>query len=167
MSIGQELTAGAVAMRDRRMLCVPRGHRLMDCGPVEFEDLAGETLLRVASTSEMRSWVVHHFPLATNSGALISAGPRVRTVREAVAAVSAGQGLFFLSERAAHYYGTPDLEFVPTGLPDIRSALVWRSDNDDEFVVALEAALQRTSEESPASILPVPSGTAREQVGPI
>ncbi|MNJ21803.1 HTH-type transcriptional regulator BenM [compost metagenome] len=130
LPLGKEgLTRGPVIMQDQRMLCVPQDHAFVGSGPIDPERLAGEKLVRLVPGSVSQEWEDFHFPRFTPQGKPIGDGPQLRTIREALAAVSARQGLVMVTQRAANYYATPNVAFVEILLPPMPSALVQRADD--------------------------------------
>ncbi|TDF86720.1 LysR family transcriptional regulator [Pseudomonas sp. H9] len=130
LPLGKEgLTRGPVIMQDQRMLCVPQDHVFVGNGPIDPERLADEKVVRLVPGSVSQEWEDFHFPRYTPQGKPIADGPQVRTIREALAAVSARQGLVMVTQRAANYYATPNVAFVEIQLPPIASALVQRADD--------------------------------------
>jgi LysR family transcriptional regulator, benzoate and cis,cis-muconate-responsive activator of ben and cat genes len=123
------LVHGTVLMKDRRMLCLPHGHRLLAFDRLPAEALGGETLVRLPSGVTNQEWLDFHLPTHTPDGAQIHQGPEVRTMREAMNAVVAGKALMILTRRAASYYSTPGVSLVEIELPPISSALVWRRED--------------------------------------
>ncbi|WP_186111021.1 LysR family transcriptional regulator [Burkholderia gladioli] len=137
------LMHGPVLMEDRRMLCVPNDHPLARRERVSGEALAGEPLVRMVPGVASEEWLDFHLPRFTPRGAPIGDGPVIRTLREAMAAVAAHQGLMMLTRRAACYYATPGISFADIDLPPIASALVWRRDDHRPLIGELNALLLR------------------------
>jgi DNA-binding transcriptional LysR family regulator len=137
------LQHGPVIMRDQRMLCVPHDHAFAQSLLVDPELLAHERLVRMVPESVNQEWQDYHFPRHTPAGARIGDGPEVRTIREAIAAVSTRQGLVMLTKRAASYYVTPNVSFVEIDLPAMPSALVWRKEDTRAVLQQFNAVLER------------------------
>ncbi|SOE87942.1 transcriptional regulator, LysR family [Burkholderia sp. YR290] len=137
------LRNGPIIMRDQRMLCVPRDHPLIDTGLVNPELLSQERLVRMVPGSVNQEWQDYHFPRHTPLGKPIGEGPVIRTIREAISAVSTGEGLIMLAKRAAGYYATPQIAFVEIDLPAMPSALVWRADDHRPILREIDALLLR------------------------
>lgn len=137
------LHGGPIVMRDQRMLCVPHDHSFTQFALLDPERLAEETLVRTTPGSVPDEWDSFHFPKHTPQGRPIAQGPVVRTIREAIAAVATGQGLFMLTKRAANYYATPGISFVEIDLPPTPSALVWRRNDIRPIIQDLNATLVR------------------------
>jgi DNA-binding transcriptional LysR family regulator len=135
------LAHGPVLMEDRRMLCLPNDHPLANHEFVDGEALAGERLVRMVPGVVNQEWQDFHLPHHTPLGAPIGDGPVVRTLREAMTAVAARQGLMMLTRRAASYYATPGITFAEINLPPIASALVWRRDDSRPFIAQLNTLL--------------------------
>lgn len=140
---GEGLRHGPIVMRDQRMLCVPQDHPLASENLVSPEQLAAEKIVRMVPGSVGQEWQDYHFPRYTPSGRPIADGPTVRTIREAIAAVSSKQALFMITRRAQSYYGTPQISFVAIDLPAMPSALVWRADDERQIIAELNALLLR------------------------
>ncbi|WP_322008756.1 LysR family transcriptional regulator [Paraburkholderia sp. J12] len=135
------LAHGPVLMEDRRMLCLPNDHPLAGHEFVDGEALAGERLVRMVPGVVNQEWQDFHLPRHTPLGAPIGDGPVVRTLREAMTAVSSRQGLMMLTRRAASYYATPGITFAEINLPPISSALVWRRDDSRPIIAQLNTLL--------------------------
>lgn len=137
------LQSGPIVMRDQRMLCVPDGHPFTGFSLLDPERLSEETLVRITTGSMPEEWDNFHFPKHTPAGKPIAQGPTVRTIREAIAAVSSRQGLVMLTKRAGHYYATPGISFVEIDLPPTPSALVWRRNDIRPIIHDLNETLVR------------------------
>ena len=137
------LTHGPMLMEDRRMLCVPNDHPLASREFVDGEALAGERLVKMVPGAVSQEWRDFHLPHRTPAGAPIGEGPAVRTLREAMAAVTGKQALMMLTKRAASYYPTPGISLVEIDLPSISSSLVWRRDDNRPIIGKLDALLAR------------------------
>ncbi|ACB96545.1 LysR family transcriptional regulator [Beijerinckia indica] len=142
------LEAGPIVMSDPRVVCVNVAHRLAGRDYIDAEELRGETMLRVPASQAGTKWSEYHFPLATPQRYPLAPGPMIRTVREGIAAVVAGHGVFFLTKRAAHYYATPRMTFVEVNLPPIQSALVWRRGDARGSIAAFNRILMRVAREA-------------------
>lgn len=139
LPLSQEgLVQGAVLLRDKRMLVVPATHRLAGRSLVDAEELAGERIPVIPAESHMDGWLEFHFPRRTPKGEPILAGPVVRTVRESIAVVEAGQAVVMMTGRAENYYSTPNVKFVEINLPPIYTAFVRRRDDSRTGVLGLE-----------------------------
>lgn len=128
------LDAGPIIMSDPRVVCLGVGHRLAGRAYIDAEELGGETMLRVPVALTGRKWAEYNFPLATPERRPLHMGPVIRTVREGIAAVIAGSGIFFITKRAAQYYATPRVAFIEVNLPPIHSALCWKADDRRQIV---------------------------------
>lgn len=137
------LHSGPIVMRDQRMLCVPHEHPFTQFALLDPERLSEERLVRTTPGSMPEEWDSFHFPKHTPQGKPIAQGPVVRTIREAISAAGAGQGLVMLTKRAAAYYATPGISFVEIDLPPTPSALVWRRNDIRPIVQDLNATLVR------------------------
>lgn len=142
------LEVGPIVMSDPRVVCVSANHRLADRDHIDAEELRGETMLRAPASRTGTKWAEYHFPLTTPEGHRLNAGPTVRTVREGIAAVVAGSGIFLLTKRAANYYATPRIRYVEVNLPPIQSALVWRQDGFQHSISLLSQALLKVASNS-------------------
>lgn len=137
------LRNGPIIMRDQRMLCVPRDHPFADIGLADPELLSQERLVRMVPGSINQEWQDYHFPRHTPQGKPIGEGPVIRTIGEAISAVSTRQGLIMLAKRAASYYATPQVAFVEIDLPAMPSALVRRADDHRPILQEMDALLLR------------------------
>lgn len=135
------LVHGPVLMADTRMLCVPEGHHLLGVAPLDAESLGGETLVSLVPGVTSQEWLDFHLPVHTPRGVPINRGREVRTLREAMTTVAAGQGLMILTKRAASYYATPGISFIEIDMPPICSALVWRREDRRPIVGKVDALL--------------------------
>lgn len=81
------------------MLCMPQDHPFASARLLDPELLAQERLVRLVPCSISQEWQDYHFPRHTPQGKPIGDGPLVRTIREALAAVVARQGLVMLIKR--------------------------------------------------------------------
>lgn len=144
------LRHGPVIMRDQIVLCVPKGHRLEKERLVDPEWLAQEKTLRIPAQFVNQEWRDFYFPQRTPGGQPTGTGPIVRTLREALDAVSAGQGVLFLAKRAANYYASPQVSFVAIDYPSMSSALVWRAADDRQFIGRLNEVLVQIAREDGA-----------------
>ncbi|MGO4103840.1 LysR family transcriptional regulator [Leifsonia sp. YAF41] len=140
-----DLRRGAILFQDPRMLAVPAGHRLAQSGLVDPEELQYERMVRLPPGAATPAWSAYHFPLATPSGAPIPAGPIIRTVREGLAAVEAGQGVMTMTWRAQNYFRQPGVTFVELDLPPIQSALVTRAADHRPILTDLENAARKAA----------------------
>ena len=121
-----ELVVGPELTRQPRALAVAHDHPLADRDTVDVEELADHRLLRFDNwPKELHEAIV---PSRTPSGRRIS---RVRipvgerSVTDVSVRVARGEIVYPTVTSAASYMG--DLTFVPlTGMPELRSALVWR-----------------------------------------
>jgi DNA-binding transcriptional LysR family regulator len=147
-----DLVVGPTLTRAPRVLAVARDHPLAGRDTVDVEELAGQQVLRLDNwPKELHNAVV---PFQTPSGRPIR-GSRLRVGEGAVLDLSVriarGDVVFPTVASAEPYMSQHDLAFVPmTGLPPLRSALVWRRPARDptlrEFIrVAREVLRDRPS----------------------
>ena len=127
----------------QRMLCVPQDHPFASARLLDPELLAQERLVRLVPCSISQEWQDYHFPRHTPQGKPIGDGPLVRTIREALAAVVARQGLVMLIKRASSYCATPQIAVVEIDLPDMPSTLMWRADDPRPILREIDALLLR------------------------
>ncbi|THJ30666.1 LysR family transcriptional regulator [Lampropedia aestuarii] len=128
------LQAGQVLMRDSRVICLNANHPLADRELIDFEELAGETMLQAPVGVSGKEWVDFHFPLLTPSGQQLFPGRTIKTVREGLSAVASDFGIFFMTKRASDYYSNPNIKYVDINLPLVGSALVWAENNYNERI---------------------------------
>jgi DNA-binding transcriptional LysR family regulator len=139
LPLGQAgLVQGPVLLRDKRMLVVPTTHRLAGTTLADAEELAQERIPVMPTESPVDAWREFHFPRRTPKGQPILDGPVVRTVRESIAAVEAGQAVMLMTGRAENYYSNPNVKFVEIDLPPIYTAFVRRRDDTRPGVLGLE-----------------------------
>jgi DNA-binding transcriptional LysR family regulator len=123
-----DLVVGPTLTRAPRVLAVARDHPLAALDTVDLEDLADQRVLRFDNwPRELHGTVV---PFATPSGRPIR-GTRIRVGEGAVLdlalRIARGDVVFPTVTTAEAYMSQRDLVFVPmTGIPPLRSALVWR-----------------------------------------
>lgn len=139
------LETGPIVMSDARVVCVNANHRLAHRDHIDAEELRGETMLRAPASRTGPKWTEYHFPLTTPEGHRLHAGPTVSTVREGIAAVVAGSGIFMLTKRAANYYITPRISYIEVNLPPIQSALAWRQDGYTHAISLLNQGLLKVA----------------------
>jgi DNA-binding transcriptional LysR family regulator len=123
-----DLVVGPRLASQPRVLAVARDHPLADRDSVDVEELADHRILRFDNWPKEIHDVV--LPPRTPGGRPIPA-TRIPAGRRAVVDVSVriarGEFVFPTVASAQPYLGELDTVFVPmTGMPPIRSALVWR-----------------------------------------
>lgn len=132
-----DLTVGPVLGHEPRVLAVALDHPLAGRVSVRIEDIAGETVFRLANTAPSY-WRDHQVPLVTPAGRTLRLGQEVRTCQEILSLTAAGQGVAPLAESVARYYAQPDVAFVPIrDLPTTSVALVWRTTEENARIRAL------------------------------
>jgi DNA-binding transcriptional LysR family regulator len=123
-----DLVVGPTLTRQPRVLAVARDHPLAEGDSVDVEELADYRVARVEGwPKELNEAVV---PFRTPSGRPIP-GSRFRVGERAFldlsVRVARGEFVFATVASAVPQMGKVDLVFVPmTGMPQLRSALVWR-----------------------------------------
>jgi DNA-binding transcriptional LysR family regulator len=123
-----DLVIGPTLASQPRVLAVARDHPLANRDSVDVEELADHRVLRFDSLpKELHENIV---PFRTPGGRPI---PYTRipvgdqAILELPLRVARGEGVLPTVPSAAPYMGDLDLVFVPmTGIPRLRSALVWR-----------------------------------------
>jgi DNA-binding transcriptional LysR family regulator len=132
------LVQGAVMLSDPRKLAVPINHRLAAHELIDPEELANEAVPRLPTGHQLGPWAATHFPSFTPAGKAIKPGPTVRTVRECLAVVEAGEALAIMSTRAEMYYSVPGVKFVAIDIPPVETALVRRHSDRRRMVLDAE-----------------------------
>jgi DNA-binding transcriptional LysR family regulator len=123
-----DLVVGPILTRQPRVLAVARDHPLAEGDSVDVEELADHRVARLEGwPKELNEAVV---PFRTPSGRPIP-GSRFRVGERAFldlsVRVARGEFVFATVASAVPQMGKVDLVFVPmTGMPKLRSALVWR-----------------------------------------
>jgi DNA-binding transcriptional LysR family regulator len=123
-----DLVVGPVLAKEPRVLTVARDHPLADLDSVDVEVLAAYPVVRFDNwPEEMHEAVV---PSRTPGGRP-TAGTRIpageRAILEITVRIARGELVHPTVASAPTYMGELDLVFVPiTGMPPLRSALVWR-----------------------------------------
>lgn len=140
-----DMVAGPVVHRGRRLLAVPRSHRLAGRGPLAVEDLAGETLPSV-EPHPTPLWAEAWLPARTPSGRRIHRGPVVRTVGESLVGVAAGRFLAILPGEIAQVYGRGDIMFRPMDMEPYEIVPVWRSDGGSALIDAFVESLREAGD---------------------
>jgi DNA-binding transcriptional LysR family regulator len=143
-----DLVVGPTLAREPRVLAVARDHPLAQRDSVDVEELPDYRVLRFAGwPKEVHEAVV---PSRAPSGRPIP-GSQIRVGERAVldvlARIARGEFVFTTVASAAPYMGEFDLVYVPlTGMPPLRSALVWRRPARDpklrEFVAVAREVLR-------------------------
>jgi DNA-binding transcriptional LysR family regulator len=165
-----DLVVGPTLTRQPRVLAVARDHPLAERDSVDVEELAGQLVPRFDNwPKELHDALV---PSRTPGGRPIS-GTRIpvgqRGFLDIAVRVARGELVFPTVASAASYIGELDVVYVPiTGMPQLRSALVWRRPARDpklrEFLGVAREVLHASKEPAtPAS----PGGTgARRRRSP-
>jgi DNA-binding transcriptional LysR family regulator len=123
-----DLVIGPTLTSQPRVLAVASGHPLAERDTVDVEELAESPVLRFDNWPKELSDAL--FPLRTQAGRPIQ-GRRIpvgeRAIFEVAVRVARGELVFPTVASAESYMGDLDVAFVPiTGMPPLRSALVWR-----------------------------------------
>ncbi|KUM99125.1 hypothetical protein AQI95_40795 [Streptomyces yokosukanensis] len=135
--IEADLTVGPVLGTELRVLAVALDHPLANRSFVRIEDIADETVFRLASTAP-DYWQDHQVPLVTPAGRTLRLGQEVQTCQEILCLTAAGQGVAPLAKSVARYYAQPDVAFVPIqDLPATSVALIWRTAEENARIRAL------------------------------
>jgi DNA-binding transcriptional LysR family regulator len=145
-----DLVVGPILTRQPRVLAVARDHPLAERDSVDVEELADHRVPRFEGwPKELQESVA---PAHTPSGRPIP-GSRLRVGERSLLDVSVriarGEFVFATVASAAPYTAEFDLAFIPiTGLPPLRSALVWRRPARDpklrEFIAVARDVLKRS-----------------------
>jgi DNA-binding transcriptional LysR family regulator len=146
----RDVVVGPTLTRQPRVLAVARDHPLAGRESVDVEELADHTVPRFEGwPKELQEAVA---PAQTPGGRPIP-GSRVRVGERSLLDISVriarGEFVFATVASAAPYTAEFDLAFVPlTGLPPLRSALVWRRPARDpklrEFLGVARDVLKRS-----------------------
>lgn len=125
-----DLVVGQVLPPREQVLVVHAGHPFTRRAALEAGDLTEYPLIGIAGPAPAY-WCEAQAPSRTPDGRPIPAGPAVKTMQEAIAAVAAGRGVLLLCRTTAEYHRRPDVSFVPVhGVPDSRLGLVWARDHE-------------------------------------
>ncbi|MFE2226108.1 LysR family transcriptional regulator [Streptomyces kronopolitis] len=148
-----DLTIGPVLGREIRLLAVALDHPLASRASVRIEDVANETVFRLASTAP-RYWRDYHVPPVTPAGHALNLGQEVQTCQEILSLVAAGQGVAPLAASVARHYAQPDISFVPLrDLPETSVALVWRTAEENTRIRALAYCARQITGEQDALVV--------------
>jgi DNA-binding transcriptional LysR family regulator len=143
-----DLVVGPIISRQSRVLAVARDHPLAERDSVDIEELADHRVPRFEGWPQALHEAV--IPFQAPSGRPIP-GSRFhvdeRAVLELPIRIARGEFVFPTVPSAISHMGELDLVFVPmTGMPPLRSALVWRRPARDpklrEFLRVAREALQ-------------------------
>jgi DNA-binding transcriptional LysR family regulator len=151
-----DLVVGPVLTAQARVLAVARDHPLAERDTVDVEELADQRVLRFDNwPKELHEAVV---PSHTPGGRPIS-GVRIpvgqRAFLDISVRVARGEFAFPTVASAAAYIGELDVAYVPiTGMPPLRSALVWRRPARDPklraFLEVARGVLKTRQQPAPA-----------------
>jgi DNA-binding transcriptional LysR family regulator len=148
------ITVGPVLFSEPRALLVPADHPLATQKTVSLEDLAVLPLVTAVGVS--RAWQEAFFPRRTPQGRLIRHGPAAAGWQEVLSLVGAGKGATVATVRAGHYYGRPDIVYVPfRDAPPVDYALMWR---EAGCTAELRAFIPTILEFTPEAVGPELSG---------
>ncbi len=144
----------ATLWSERRVAVVPADHRLAGRDAISFDELAGETFVRVpdaVSPSWRAFWQVAERRPTGRASRL--ADEVVDSVEEMLTVVAAGQAISLTHESVGRFYARPTVQFVP--VVDISPsvlALGWRADDRTpavrDFVAAALAAVEHKDTDS-------------------
>jgi DNA-binding transcriptional LysR family regulator len=149
-----DLVVGPILTRQPRVLAVARDHPLAQRDSVGLEELADYRVARIEGwPKELNEAVV---PFRAPSGRPIPGAPfRVgeSAFLDLSVRIARREFVFATVASAVPHMGDLDLAFVPmTGMPQLRSALVWRRPARDpklrEFLGVAREILQRSKEAS-------------------
>jgi DNA-binding transcriptional LysR family regulator len=149
-----DLVVGPILTRQPRVLAVARDHPLAERDSVGLEELADQRVARIEGwPKELNEAVV---PFRAPSGRPIPGSPfhvGESAFLDLSVRITRGEFVFATVVSAVPYMGELDLVFVPmTGMPRLRSALVWRRPARDpklrEFLNVAREVLKRSREAS-------------------
>jgi DNA-binding transcriptional LysR family regulator len=136
---------------ERRVAVVPAGHRLAGRDAIGFDELAGETFVRVpdaVSPTWRAFWQVAE--RQANGRVPRLADEVVDSVEEMLTVVAARRAISLTHESVGRFYARPTVRFVPVDdISPSMLALGWRADNHTpavrDFVAATLAVVDRNS----------------------
>jgi DNA-binding transcriptional LysR family regulator len=151
-----DLVVGPILASEPRVLAVARDHPLAERDTVDVEELAEHTVLRFEKwPQELHEAVV---PSRTPAGRPIL-GQRIRVGERGLPDISVriarGEIVFTTVASAEPFMGGLDLAFVPiTGMPPLRSALVWRRPARDPKLRAFIRVARDVLQDPPTAAQP-------------
>jgi DNA-binding transcriptional LysR family regulator len=151
-----DLVVGPILASEPRVLGVARDHALAERDTVDVEELAEHTVLRFEKwPQELHEAVV---PSRTPAGRPIL-GQRIRVGERGLPDISVriarGEIVFTTVASAEPFMGGLDLAFVPiTGMPPLRSALVWRRPARDPKLRAFIRVARNVLQDPPTAAQP-------------
>ncbi|WP_212822998.1 LysR family transcriptional regulator [Catellatospora sp. TT07R-123] len=130
-----DLTVGPVILSEPRVLAVAVGHELAPRSSIPLEAAADFQHPQVVSPDY---WFDGYAPPHTRTGRVIERGPVVRNNDEVLTMVSVGEVVALYPAHVSRYLVRPDLAYIPVrDLEELRYALVWRTESENEPIRAL------------------------------
>ncbi|MEU6073918.1 LysR family transcriptional regulator [Micromonospora sp. NPDC047074] len=139
-----DFTVGPLVHTGQRVLAVAHDHPLTRRSTVSLERLAEDHGVVTGQPHIPDYWEDACVPFHTPKGRAIERRVHVATLEDILMLVGTGQVTHLMRADAPRYHSRPDLTFVPfEDAPDMRWALVWRSDSDDNPRVRALAGIFR------------------------
>jgi DNA-binding transcriptional LysR family regulator len=134
---------------ERRVAVVPAGHRMADRDAISFDDLAGETFVRVPDAVSP-TWRAYWQVAERRTSGQVShlADEVVDSVEEMLTVVAARRAISLTHESVGRFYARPTVRFVPVvDISPSTLALGWRADDRTpavrDFVAAALSVVDR------------------------
>lgn len=125
-----DFSQSPVLFSEARGLAIPAEHRFAGRHSITAADVRSAGLMRSAM-GPLDDWdreLLDSIP---------HAGPVFHTIEEMLAMIGAGLGSYFVPEGAQHYYGRPDISYLPIAdAPPYRWGLIWRTSATNERIRA-------------------------------
>jgi DNA-binding transcriptional LysR family regulator len=134
------ITAGAVAIREPRMLAVAATHPFARRKGISMEDLARVTFFLPAGTPS-KDWMESTQPWQTPSGKPIRRGLPVTTFQELLTLIAGGHGASTVAAHNVRFHPHPDVAYVPIhDAPPFEFGFVWQTSGETGRVRAFAQA---------------------------
>ncbi|NUT31580.1 MAG: LysR family transcriptional regulator [Hamadaea sp.] len=139
-----DLTVGPVVCTEPRVLAVASTHVLAGSESVTLEVLGDGHGVATAQPHLPAYWEEAYIPATTPSGRPVEPRLQVTNFEEILMLVSTGQMIHPIGAHATRYFPRPDITYLPlTDAPDVRWALIWRSDTRNPLVADLARVVRR------------------------
>jgi DNA-binding transcriptional LysR family regulator len=137
-----DFSQSPVLFTEPRGLAVPAEHRFAGRDAITVDDLRSAGLMR-PTTGPLDDWDRNLM------ADLPRPGPVFETIEEMLAMVGAGLGSCLVPEGAHHYYGRPDISYLPIlDAPPYRWGLIWRTAADNERIRSFVRSCASLTDES-------------------
>lgn len=136
-----DLTVGPTMFTDTRVLAAAEGHPAASATRASWEILGdfptGGADLR------LDYWEDSILPFHTRRGRMVERGLRVVHASELITAVGMSEIVMPFPSHVAEHWGVPGISYLPMpDLPDLRYAVVWRTEAENDLIRALAAVVR-------------------------